>query len=134
MNTTVTQDSTKSQDVKDTSKGVKTTSTPTTAVSPAIEVFEGPSGILVVAGVPGTEDKDLSLTITKDVLTLVAERKAKAPFERPFTYKRSFVIPDNVDPEGITAKLEKGELTITLPRRAEAAPRQIPIGKQALSS
>ena len=49
-------------------------------MSPAIEVFEGPTGVLVVAGVPGTEDKDLSLTITKDVLTLVAERKAKTPF------------------------------------------------------
>ncbi|HLK34517.1 MAG TPA: Hsp20/alpha crystallin family protein, partial [Terriglobales bacterium] len=40
---------------------------------------------------------------------------------------RSFSLPNTVDPENINANYEKGVLSITMPKRAEAKPKQIQV-------
>lgn len=65
-----------------------------------------------------------------------AEAKAKDAKDAPkylvrersyAKFSRSFTLPDDVDSENITAKVENGVLHITLPRKTIAAPRRIAI-------
>ena len=48
--------------------------------------------------------------------------------ERSYSkFTRSFTLPDDVNAEGITAKVENGVLHVTMPRKAQAAPHKIAI-------
>jgi HSP20 family molecular chaperone IbpA len=46
---------------------------------------------------------------------------------KEFQFSRSFDLPDNVDVEKIEASFRDGLLSITLPKKAEAAPRLVPV-------
>ena len=95
-------------------------------VTPAVDVYENADEVLVLADLPGAKADDVSLHIEKEALTLQAQRKV-ATFERPILFKRTFVIPNDLDTDRIEAKLDSGVLTVKLPRRASAKPRQIPV-------
>jgi HSP20 family protein len=102
---------------------------------PPVDVFEDADRILLVVDLPGIEEKELSLSIEKNVLTLRAERKAPAGVqaagfrnERPFgVFARAFTLPGTVDGENVGAELKQGVLTLTLPKKREAQPRQIKV-------
>jgi len=94
--------------------------------SPAVDIYESADDVLVLADLPGVLGDDVSLHIEKDSLTLQATRKA-ATFDRPIVYKRTFYVPNDLDTELIEAKLDHGVLTVRLPRRASAKPRQITV-------
>jgi HSP20 family protein len=89
----------------------------------------------VQAEVPGIAEKDIQLTIQKDVLTVSGERKTNGPEgylvhrqERaPVKFARSFTLPCKVDPERSQATLQNGVMTITLAKVPEAQPRQIAV-------
>jgi HSP20 family protein len=95
---------------------------------------EGPRFVLR-AEVPGLTEKELDLQLTHDVLTVKGERRVQAPEgfsvhrqeRRPFKFSRSFTLPERVDAETITASLEDGVLTVTLPKAPESRPRQITV-------
>ena len=40
---------------------------------------------------------------------------------------RSFLLPKSADPKKISAKLKNGVLTVSVPKKEEAKPRQIPV-------
>lgn len=102
----------------------KTTAAPLKLVPPA-DVFEGEAGFLVLMDLVGVARDGVTLEVEKDVLTVSATRPAgKLPAA---TFKRSFALPVEVDQEQIQAAHERGVLTLTLPRRASARPRQIAI-------
>ncbi|MFO0550780.1 MAG: Hsp20/alpha crystallin family protein [Polyangiaceae bacterium] len=107
-----------------------TKSVPELVLTPSVDVYENEGGVLVLVDLPGVEEKHLGLTVNRDVLTLTADRYEAGANERKITYRRTFVIPNNVDTDAIEAKLDKGELELTLPRRKESMPRQIPIGSR----
>ena len=87
------------------------------------------------AFVPGMTDKDLSLTLNQDVLTVAGERRTAAPEgatairrERPaMKFSRSFALPVKVDAERITAVVRQGVLRVTLPKIPESQPRTIAV-------
>jgi len=88
---------------------------------------------------PGLGDKDVQLSVQKDVLTLSGERKFDAPEgyymhrqERsPIRFSRSFTLPCKVDPDKSTAALKDGVLTVTLSKIPDEQPRQIAINVNA---
>ena len=53
----------------------------------------------------------MTLTHEKKTLTLTAKSEREDAFHE--NYERTFSLPDDVDPEGITAKLENGVLDLT---------------------
>jgi len=65
----------------------------------------------------------IELQVVENVLTVKGERKQQR-------FNRTFKLPATVDVEKISAKLEDGVLTLVLPKRAEAQPRQIKINVQ----
>ena len=108
------------------------------AVWPRLCVFDGGADIVLKAEVPGLTEKDLTISVNQDVLTLSGERRAEVPEgysvhrqERaPIRFSRSVTLPTKVDSEKTAAALKNGVLTITLAKAPEAQPRQIPIRAQ----
>lgn len=93
-------------------------------VTPAIDVLQSEQGFLVVADLPGVKPADLEVQFDKDTLHVVGRREAAG-----YAYKRSFTLSRDIDPEGITAELTDGVLTLTLPKHASKRPRTIPVKK-----
>jgi len=97
--------------------------------------FDSGSALLLTAEVPGLTEKDFTLSLAQNVLTVQGERKVRAPEgyavhrqERAgVRFSRSFALPCRVDPERTTATLKEGVLTITLPKTTEAQPRTIAV-------
>lgn len=106
---------------------------------PAVDVYETDKHEVVLkAELPDMKREDIHLTFENNVLTLAGERKAdtEVPRERyqhverfHGTFSRSFTLPATVDASGITAAYKDGVLTVRLPQREEAKPKQITIGE-----
>jgi HSP20 family protein len=87
------------------------------------------------ADVPGLAEADLQINIAGNTLTLRGERKVDAPEgfsahrleRRAYRFDRSYELPARVDADKATATLKHGVLTLTLPKSAEAQPRQIAV-------
>jgi HSP20 family protein len=110
------------------------------SMSPSIDIRESDTEIAIEAELPGMDEKDVSVTLGDGVLTLKGEKKAEREekkddyqlTERSYgSFQRSFRIPDSADPDKVTARFDKGVLTVTLAKRPEAvkAEKRIPIGK-----
>jgi HSP20 family protein len=95
----------------------------------------------VLAEVPGASEADVDLVLHQGVLELKVERSWKAPEgytltrseRRDVRFHHRIELPYAVQADFVTAKLEDGVLTITLPKVLEAAPRKIPIGRAAVA-
>lgn len=92
---------------------------------PSADVYESQDGFLVVIDLVGVGNDGVSLEVDKDVLTVTGQRPQK--LLPAAVLRRSFALPEEVDAERIGAELDRGVLTLTLPRRAAAKPRQIAI-------
>jgi HSP20 family protein len=108
----------------------------TTSWSPAVDIYESDSDIVVKAELPGMEREDIDLNLENNVLTLKGnrrfERDAKDEnyhrIERAYgTFSRSFSIPAVVEEGSIRAEYKQGVLTIVLPKTQKAKPQQIKI-------
>jgi HSP20 family protein len=87
------------------------------------------------ADVPGLTESDFEISVANNTVTLKGERKVEVPQgysqhrrERSdVRFAKSFQLPARVDADKVTATLKNGVLTLTLPRAAEAQPRQISV-------
>ncbi|HTJ83041.1 MAG TPA: Hsp20/alpha crystallin family protein [Polyangiaceae bacterium] len=93
-------------------------------LTPPLDVYESATGALAIVDLPGVAKENLELTVEKDRVTVIAKRTTT---RYEITLSRAFLIPRDIDAENIEAKLERGVLTLTLPRLASARPRQIPV-------
>lgn len=105
-------------------------------VSPPIDIIEGAREFSVLCELPGMEQKDIDLTIASNVLTVKGDKKSeheetKGKYYRKESvsgsFQRTIPLPESVDPDKIQAVLKEGILTITLPKKEEAKPRQISV-------
>jgi HSP20 family protein len=104
---------------------------------PQIDVYETPAKDLVVkADLPEVKREDIKVTFENDVLMIAGERAfaptvSRAQYHRlergHGSFRRSFTLPTTVDASRVSAVYQDGVLTVTLPRREEARPRQIQI-------
>jgi HSP20 family protein len=101
--------------------------------APAVDVTEDEKAYRITAELPGLDEKNIDLTLSGDMLTLRGEKhyekdeqdKNRHMSERTYgSFQRVFAVPDGVDRDRIGANLEKGVLTITLPKSAEAQRQQ----------
>ena len=105
---------------------------------PAVDIYETDDHALVLkAELPDIKREDISVTVENNVLTLRAERRLEQEIardrfhrmERQYgAFSRSFTLPATVDAGAINAVYKDGVLTLRLPQREDAKPKQISIG------
>lgn len=99
-----------------------------TGFTPSVDVSEDDQKFELSADLPGVKQEDLDIQVEKDVLTIRGERKLERKGERVSgAFSRAFTLPKHVDVEKIVASLKDGVLTVTLPKKPEAQPRQIKV-------
>lgn len=105
-------------------------------VFPPINVYELPDRFVVRTEVPGIAAEAIDLSLTGETLTLRGERRRPEGVsdesyrrqERPFgRWSRSVSLPERVDAARVTAECVHGVLTVVLPKREDARPRQISV-------
>jgi HSP20 family protein len=104
---------------------------------PPVDIYENDKHEIVLrAELPGLKREDLDIRVENNTLTLRGERKRDTEVkqesyhrvERVYgAFSRSFSLPTTVNTEQVTAAFVDGVLTITLPMREEAKPRQIQV-------
>ena len=101
-------------------------------VAPAVDVFENENELLVVADLPGVAQDKMNIHFEKGRLTIEGRRPAPAytPGIREIEaadFRRTFLVPQGIDAERITAELSQGVLSVHLPKHASAKPRRIEV-------
>ena len=96
-------------------------------VLPAVDIFENKDELLIVADLPGVSKENLAINFDKGQLTLEGRVREFTPDEEPFDYRRTFVVPQGIDAEKISAQLVNGVLRVCLPKPAALKPRQIDV-------
>lgn len=91
---------------------------------PAANIIDTEKSFEISLVVPGVDKKDIQINLEKDVLNIKYEAPEMAD-DRNFTRRefengsfcRSFILPDSVDREKISARHENGILSLELPRK-----------------
>ena len=104
---------------------------------PAVDIFETEGHELVLkAELPDLTREEINLKVENQTLTLSGEKKIDREVkdsqyirtERAIgTFSRAFTLPTSVDSGKISAEYKNGVLTVRLPRREEAKPKQIQV-------
>jgi HSP20 family protein len=100
---------------------------------PYTDVYETEEALTLVMEMPGVDREAVEIELKEDVLRVEgkidsSKYEGMEPVYTEYNvghYARSFALSDRVDQEHISAQLEDGVLTLTLPKVAEARPRRI---------
>ncbi len=104
--------------------------------APAVDVYEDEHNVTLKIEVPGIDEQDIDVRVENNTLTVHGERKIEKEekeenyrrVERQYgSFTRTFNLPATVDAEKVQADYDKGVLKITLPKKAEAKPKQIKV-------
>jgi HSP20 family protein len=103
---------------------------------PPMDLVEDDEHFVVRADLPGVEEKDVSVELEDNVLTISGERKSDTEqrkegyyrIERAYgMFSRSLTLPEGVDAEGIKASFANGVLEVRIPKPEERKPRKVAI-------
>jgi HSP20 family protein len=104
--------------------------------APAVDVYEDEHTVTLKVEVPGIDEKDIDIRLENNTLTIHGERKIEKEekeenyrrVERQYgAFTRTFTLPPTVDAERVSATYDKGVLKVSLPKKAEAKPKQIKV-------
>lgn len=107
-----------------------------TAWAPAVDIFETEHELVVKADLPDVDPKELDIRVENNILTIRGERKFEKKVnennylrvERSYgSFARSFSLANTVNSEAIKADYQNGVLTLNIPKREEAKPKQIKV-------
>ena len=104
---------------------------------PPVDIFQtGDHELVLKAELPDMNREDIGINIENFVLTITGEKKASTDVkdeqyhhvERRYgSFSRSFSLPHTVDTSKVAAEYKHGVLTVRVPLREEAKPRQVTI-------
>jgi HSP20 family protein len=104
---------------------------------PPVDIYEtGNHELVLRAELPDVPREDIALRVENNTLTISGERKMDTEIkeqqyhriERAYgTFSRAFTLPPTVDTGAIAAEYKNGVLTVRLPLREEAKPKQIQV-------
>ena len=103
---------------------------------PYTDIHETDEALTVVMEMPGVEKTNINVSLENDVLRVdgqidFAKYEGMEPVYTEYNvghYTRSFTLSSKIDQEKISAQLEDGVLTLTLPKTTQALLRRISIG------
>ena len=104
------------------------------ALRPPVDIFETDERIVLRADMPGVTRERLELRVDGNALHIegrieIAPQQQAALYAdvRAATYRRQFVLSNELDSASIEANLQQGVLTVSIPKRAEVRPRRIEV-------
>ncbi len=104
--------------------------------APAVDIYETEHELVVKADVPDINPEELDIRVENNILTIRGERKFEKKVneenylrvERTYgSFSRSFSLANTVNSEAIKADYSNGVLTLSIPKREEAKPKQIKV-------
>jgi HSP20 family protein len=101
----------------------------TVARRPMANVYEDTAGFRIEMAMPGVRKSNIKIHVEKEVLSVSIDQKENTEDsiilkEYDFTAgQRSFILPESVNTEKISSKLENGMLDIMLPKKESAIPK-----------
>jgi HSP20 family protein len=103
-------------------------------VSPGVNIYETKDGYVLEAEMPGVSKEGLEITLENNELTITGHRSNEAASgevlfreSHNHVFRRVFELDPTVDPGLISAKMEQGILTLTLPKSEKVKPRKISV-------
>jgi HSP20 family protein len=105
-------------------------------IRPVVDIYQTRDGYVLEAELPGVNKDGLSINLEGNLLTVEGRRTAPALPESEFFYRESsaadfrrvFELDPAIDAGKISARMEHGILTLTLPKVEAAKPRKIAVG------
>src|SRR5271165_3040888 len=108
--------------------------------SPPVDILETEDALMLKADLPDVRIDDIDIRVENNMLMIRGHREFEKDnnvkgwhrIERSYgEFVRSFSIPSTVDPENVAADYRNGVLTITLPKKEAAKPRQVKVAVQS---
>lgn len=96
---------------------------------PKIDISETGNQLRVTVELPGLDEKDVDVSVTKNILSIRGEKKVESEehdkeyyhSERSYgRFERTVTLPEGVDADKAEAKFKKGVLSISIPKKPEA--------------
>lgn len=107
-----------------------------TPCAPAVDIYETEHELVIKADLPDVKPEELDIRVENNLLTIRGERKFEKKVnqsnylrvERSYgSFSRSFSLANTVNTEAIKAEYKDGVLTLSIPKREEAKPKQIKV-------
>lgn len=104
--------------------------------APAVDIYETEHELVVKADLPDIDPKDLDIRVENNILTIRGDRNLEKKVneddylrvERAYgAFSRSFSLSNTVNAEAIKADYQNGVLSLSIPKREEAKPKQIKV-------
>jgi len=104
--------------------------------APAVDIYETEQNLIVKADLPDIKPEELDIRVENNILTIRGQRQFEKKVnesnylrvERSYgSFSRSFSLANTVNTEAIQAEYKNGVLTLTVPKREEAKPKQIKV-------
>jgi HSP20 family protein len=109
------------------------------SVTPAADVYDTGSELVVELDVPGFDEHDLTVAVTDHTLTISGARASEPATKEKAVrlrerleaqFERRFHLPIEADTEHVTAEYGKGVLTLHVPKITAAKSRSVTIAKK----
>ncbi len=108
--------------------------TPREYISPGVNIVETKDGYFLEAEMPGVNKDGLDIHLEENVLTLVG-RRSQVPLgtslyreSRAADFRRVFEVDPSIDTQKISARIDQGIVTLSLPKAEKVKPRKITVG------
>lgn len=114
-----------------------------TTWAPAVDIYEAEHELVVKADLPDIKPEELDVRVENNILTIRGERKFEKKVdeenylrvERAYgSFARSFSLANTVNTEAIKADYKDGVLTLSIPKREGAKPKQIKVNVGGLAA
>jgi HSP20 family protein len=102
--------------------------------TPEVNIFENKDGYVLEAEMPGVNKEGLEITVEGNELTIIGHRHAEQVAGQPIfrerrlaDYRRLFELDPAIDAAKVSAKIDQGIVTVTLPKSERVKPRKIAV-------
>lgn len=107
--------------------------------TPDVDIVEKKDEIVVIADMPGVDEKSVEVTLEKNVLTIYGKVDTEIPENHKLLlseygigdFQRAFTLSDEVEKERIQATVKNGVLKLILPKIESIKTKKIPVMGEA---
>ncbi len=101
---------------------------------PQVNIVETKDSLILEAEMPGVSKDGLEVLLEGNELTIAGRRQTGVPGAEPvyresspLDFRREFVLDPSIDTSKLSATIEQGMLTVTLPKTEKVKPRKIQV-------